>query len=271
MSRIIPYFRQVAVTLQVRSRVPCYIFPPPPLASGLTTPDMQYTYAADGLWTVHNAAFLNDPRIRESYALGVNSGHRICPPGDQHIEWRVYVCCWAATHAMKLASDFVEYGVSTGIVSRAVAHYVDFARARDKRFWLVDTFKGIPLEQANPQERTLADSKNQRHYFDCSEDLRRHFAPYGNVEIVKGRVPDILPSVDADPVAYLHIDMNIAEPEVYALAYFWELMTPGGIIIFDDYASMAHVAQKRALDAMATKLGTAILALPTGQGMLLKA
>jgi len=69
----------------------------------------------------------------------------------------------------------------------------------------------------------------------------------------------------------LNIDMNIAEPEVYALAYFRELLTPGGIIIFDDYASMAHVAQKRALDAMAAKLDAAILALPTGQGMLIKA
>lgn len=78
-------------------------------------------------------------------------------------------------------------------------------------------------------------------------------------------------AVEADPVAYLHIDMNIAEPEIYALAYFWEQLTPGGIIIFDDYASMAHVAQKRALDAMAAKLGAAILALPTGQGMVIKA
>jgi O-methyltransferase len=228
-----------------------------------------YTFAADGLQTVHNAGFLNEARFRESYALGANSGHRICAPEDLHIEWRVYICCWAAQHALKLRGDFVECGVSTGIVSRAVAHYVNFGQ-QQKRYWLIDTFDGIPLQQATAAELPLAQSKNNRHYYDCHQDVKQHFSRYGNVEVIKGRVPEILDTLDIPAVAFLHIDMNIAEPEVQAIRHFWDKLTPGAAVVFDDYASMAHQAQKAALDDFAASRGLAILSLPTGQGLALK-
>jgi hypothetical protein len=232
-------------------------------------PPLRYSYAADGLATVHNADFLQEPRFRESYALGAASGHRICAPEDLHIEWRVYVCCWAACHACHLAGDFVECGVSTGITARAVAHYVDLSRL-DRKLWLFDTFAGIPDDQMQPNEAPLARSKNARHYFDSFELVRGHFAGSPNVHLVRGPVPDTLPTAAIERVAWLHIDMNIVYPEVAASAHFWERLTPGAIVIYDDYASQAHVPQKRALDAFAAERGVRILSLPTGQGLLIK-
>jgi O-methyltransferase len=229
----------------------------------------RWTYSADGFATTHNAAFLVEPSFRAAYQAGVDSGHRICAPKDLHIEWRVYVCCWAAEHALHLSGDFVECGVSTGIVSRAVTRYVDFG-ARQRRFWLIDTFEGIPLDQALPSERKLAESKNQRHYFDCSAEVRAHFASMDNVEVVKGTVPDVLPSLAIDRVAYLHIDMNIAEPEVAAAEHFWDRLVSGGVVVFDDYGSLAHVEQKAALDNFARARSVGILTLPTGQGLLIR-
>lgn len=246
---------------------------PPPSAHAQAAESAEntgaYTFAADGLQTVHNAGFLNDARFRESYALGADSGHRICAPADLHIEWRVYICCWAAQHGLGLRGDFVECGVSTGIVSRAVAHYVNFGQ-QQKRYWLIDTFDGIPLQQASAAELSLAQSKNNRHYYDCHQDVKQHFSRYGNVEVIKGRVPEILDTLDIPAVAFLHIDMNIAEPEVQAIRHFWDKLTPGAAVVFDDYASMAHQEQKAALDNFAASRGFAILSLPTGQGLALK-
>ncbi len=205
----------------------------------------------------------------ECYRLGAESGHRICPPADLHIEWRVQICCWAAWHARRLGGDFVECGVSTGIVSRAVAKYIDFA-THDGTFWLVDTFEGIPLDQASERERPLATSKNNRHYYDCFADVRTHFATYPNIHVVKGRVPDVLPEIGASSISYLHVDMNIAAPEVAATAFFWDRMRTGGVIVFDDYGSTAHRPQKHALDEFARSHKLQIFALPTGQGLLFK-
>jgi hypothetical protein len=51
--------------------------------------------------------------------------------------------------------------------------------------------------------------------------VRRNFAEWPNAVIVQGVVPDILPTISTNQVAFLHIDMNCAYPERAALEYFW--------------------------------------------------
>jgi len=68
-------------------------------------------------------------------------GRATDPNADIHIEWRVYVCCWAAQHACKLPGDFVECGVNTGIFSLAIFNYMDLGA---KRFYLFDTSRAFP-------------------------------------------------------------------------------------------------------------------------------
>jgi len=228
-----------------------------------------YSYNADGLATVHDASFLADPRFREAYRRGAYSGHRICPPEQLNIEWRVYVCCWAAMHAARLPGDCAECGVSTGVVSLAVCHYVAFEKLQ-KTFWLFDTFGGIPEEQVSDAERPLAQSKNRRHYFDSYDLVKDNFSAYPNVRLVRGKLPEVLDAAAPGALAYLHIDMNIAYPEVEASRRLWDRMTRGGVVVYDDYAAPAHAEQKRALDAFAAERGVEILSLPTGQGLLLR-
>lgn len=170
---------------------------------------------------------------------------------------------------MSLPGDYVECGVSTGITSRAVVEYCSFGNS-EKSFYLVDTFSGIPMSQASDEEKALSESKNERHYFDSFSLVQRNFIEYSNVYPVRGTVPDILGALPVEQVAFLHIDMNIAYPEVAALEHFWPLMVPGGIVILDDYGAQAHVPQKRAIDSWSKQSGANVLLLPTGQGMIVR-
>ena len=45
---------------------------------------------------------------------------------------------------------------------------------------------------------------------------------------------------------------------------------PGAIVLLDDYAWATHRAQQIAQDEFAAAHGTAILSLPTGQGLLIR-
>jgi hypothetical protein len=233
------------------------------------------SYDANNLVTWHQSIdFMNDERFLSAYRRGMDSGHQIMrPPGsnlDIHIEWRVAIACWAASHASRIPGDFVECGVNTGIVSLAICEYIKF-NSTLKSFWLFDTFNGIPLEQASELELGLGrDKENIDLYFECYEKTKSNFASFDNVNFVKGRVPDTLSSVSISEVAYLHLDMNIAHPERAAIEFFWPKMPVGAVVLLDDYGWAPYRPQKDTLDEFARNNGVEIMMLPTGQGLLIK-
>jgi O-methyltransferase len=225
-----------------------------------------FSYTDDGLYTMHNADFLNDPRFVHAYRLATATDHGLGK--DLHIEWRVHVCCWAATQALQHEGDFVECGVNSGIYSRAVADYVAF-ETLPRRFFLMDTFAGIPKDQFVTEERGTG--LHERYvYKNQLESVRAQFATYPNVEIVAGRIPETLAAVTPDKVAYLSIDMNAVVPEIAAAEHFWERLVSGAVIVLDDYGFHHHIVQKNAFDAFAKARGVSVMSLPTGQGIIVK-
>jgi hypothetical protein len=224
----------------------------------LSTEDATYNQA--GLITWCSADSLREPRFREAYALGkaTNSWQGL------DVEWRVYVLCWAAARAARLEGDFVECGVNRGGYSRAVVHYIGFEHLA-KRFYLLDTFCGIPDEM-----RSLAATATY-HYDECFDAVRATFRDFANVHLVRGKVPGTLERVPSEKICYLSIDMNCAEPEIAAATFFWNKLVPGAAVVLDDYGcGHWYVRQKEAFDQFAAERGVPLLLLPTGQGLMIK-
>lgn len=228
-------------------------------------------YARDGLYTIHSAGFLRDPGFQAAYARGIRASAGV----DPRFEWRVHVALWAAQTALGVAGDFVECGVNAGFMSSAILHHLNW-NSTGRAYHLIDTFGGPVLDQFSPQEveegrRAIAESALAAGaYVTDIERVRGNFAEWPAVRIHQGAVPEILPAAGITAVAFLHIDMNCAEPERQALEFFWPHLSLGGIILLDDYAYYGHGIQKAAIDATASALGCSILSLPTGQGMISK-
>ena len=229
----------------------------------------QITYNQDGLATQHSTEFLRDPRFQEAYRIGMENGR----PGTR-IEWRVHVALWCATHGLELEGDFVECGVHTGILSGAVMAWLGFERQATRRFYLFDTWAGIPAEQVSEEERRMGVLDMNAKYQDGDAThaaVVKKFSRWPNAVIVRGRVPETLAALrDARAIAYCSIDMNVAAAEMAAIDILWPRMVPGACLLLDDYGWAAHANQKKAWDAWAARTGVMILALPTGQGLVLK-
>ena len=236
--------------------------------------DAAPVYAQDGMRLYDKSIdFLSDPAFVHAYQAGMNSGHHICrkrgSDADIHNEYRVYICCWAARSGLRLHGDFVECGVNTGITSLAICDLLGFGGV-GKRFYLFDTYKGIPLEQASAIERPQKVRENHDFYEECFELAKRNFAPWPNCVLVRGRVPETLSRESIDAVSYLHLDMNIAAPEIAAIEYFWPRLATGALVVLDDYAFVAYRPQKDAMDSWASRARVPIATLPTGQGLIVK-
>ena len=228
-------------------------------------------YARDSLFTANTDHFLDDPDFQAAYARGVKASGGV----DPQMEWRVHVALWAARIAVRVPGDFVECGVNAGFVSSAIMQRLDW-QSIEKRFHLIDTFSGPVLTQYSGEEiergrlRVAEDAMAKGAYVTDLQRVRANYAEWPNVEIVRGVVPEVLPSLRLETVAFLHIDMNCAYPERAALEYFWDRLSPGAVVLLDDYAYFGCDGIAHAIDLAAAVLGAEVLSLPTGQGLILR-
>jgi hypothetical protein len=217
------------------------------------------TFAGDMLITFdRNMSFFDDARFMEAF-----DGNAINPV-EKTLIWRLHVLCWCALNGLRAEGDFVECGVFQGFSTAVAARYLDFG-SRDKQWYLYDTFSGIPPDQLDPGVPRLPDYEEAGLYEAC----RQRFSGYRNVHVIRGRVPEVLRERAPEKVAFMHIDMNSAAAELSAIEFFWERMSPGAVILLDDYGWRGYRAQKLVEDPYFAARGRRVLELPTGQGLVL--
>ena len=228
-------------------------------------------YARDGLFTMNNDHFRHDEAFRAAYARGVEASNGF----DPKMEWRVHVALWAASTALRAPGDFVECGVNAGFMSSAIMRSLDWRRS-GRQFYLIDTFSGPVLAQYSQREIERGRAAHAESaiaagsYVTDLERVRANFSEWPNAVVVQGTVPDILDKVSVGEVAFLHLDMNCALPEKAAIKFFWDRLSPGGVVLLDDYAYFGNETQAEAMDDVSARLGFRVLSLPTGQGLIVK-
>jgi len=218
------------------------------------------TFAADMLITFdRNQGFLDDPDFMHAFNTIARS------PTEKSLLWRLHVFCWCARNGLRRDGDFVECGVFEGFSVAVAAQLLDFAHT-PRRWYLYDTFAGIPPDQigtGHVSPQAYADP----HLFGRVET---RFERYRNIDVIQGRVPEVLAEVAPQRIAFLHLDMNSAQAEVGALECLYDRVVDGGLILLDDYGWLTYREQKVAEDLFFGRCGVPVLELPTGQGLVVK-
>jgi hypothetical protein len=218
-----------------------------------------YMFAGDMLITFdRNMSFFEDARFMQAFQSAALTEL------ERTLIWRVHVLCWCAQLGLRRAGDFVECGVFRGFFTAVAARYLDFG-SRDRHWYLYDTFTGIPADQLDPGHENPAVFQETGLYEAC----RERFAGYANVDVVRGRIPEVLRERAPEKVAFLHLDLNSAAAETGALEFFWERLAPGAPVLLDDYGWRAYRAQKLAEDPFFAARDRQVLELPTGQGLVI--
>jgi hypothetical protein len=213
---------------------------------------------ADMLVALHkNMGFLEDPRFVGAFDPVVETEQ------EESLAWRLHTLCWAAQHALHVPGDFVECGVYRGFSSAVVARFVDFG-ACDRTWFLYDAFGDTG--SAAPAAASAAALSSKADFVKAAA----RFATFPNMRIVQGLVPQIFESAVPETISYLHLDLNAADAELGALEILFDRVSPGGIVVLDDYGWLSYRAQKLAEDKFMAARDYSILELPTGQGLVFK-
>ena len=166
---------------------------------------------------------------------------------------RMYAVHQAAGHVARagIAGDYVECGVWRGGSSMMAALTFKQAGDRERTMWLYDTFEGMP-------EPTLEDAPNAIEGADVHDEWARNeaadhndwcYAPLDEVranmrsvgvdgdrlQLVKGKVEETIPATIPERIALLRLDTDWYESTKHELDHLYPLLSPGGVLIIDDY------------------------------------
>jgi O-methyltransferase len=120
-----------------------------------------------------------------------------------------------------------EVGVYKGTTSRFILRCAPL-----RTLYLFDTFEGFPIEDREPQN--FGDGR----FRDTSEEhVRLALGNALNVQIRKGRFPATTAGLEAERFALVLLDLDVFNPTLAGLEFFYPRISRGGYVFVHDYNS----------------------------------
>lgn len=225
---------------------------------------MNKKYCADGLQTDHYVPFCKDSIFNMAYAKAIAP----LDASKVDVKYRGYIIQWAVSHVRELSGDFVECGTYNAKAATLILNLEDFHEQK-RIFHLFDTFSGIPPDNLTMREINLS---YEGQYGDVTiDELKQKLIDYLDVvKFYQGVIPYTLSLFDGKKLSFIHMDLNASYATLKALEFFYPLLQPNGIILFDDYGWDGYEDQRDIIDGFFEDKAERLLVLPTGQAMIIK-
>ena len=182
---------------------------------------------------------------------------------DNRVAWLRNFAGYAA--AQNLAGSVAECGVCMGEFSYYINKYFP-----DKSLYLFDTFSGFD-EQDLCAERSL----NNDRFLDGMFNNKDLFAA-ANEQIVlarmqhqekcilrKGYFPETAEGIE-DQFCFVNLDMDLYQPMLAGLRFFYSKMCPGGVILMHDYFHPELPGVKQAVEEFEKETQITLCKVPIG-------
>jgi len=143
----------------------------------------------------------------------------------------------------KVPGEFAECGVFQGKTAQLFFNF----KSPEKTLYLFDTFTGFTeADREAEKEQGMGRDPGRGHVNTSADRVRAEvskpilsFNPKSapeSVVVVEGEVEKTLNSVSSHQFSFVHLDMDLYAPTKFALNFFREKMSPGGVILLHDYA-----------------------------------
>jgi len=171
----------------------------------------------------------------------------------------------------------IECGCYRGLSSYMMCHHYkkvspDFV---GNEFVILDSFEG--LSKPNSKDALEVGRDGSEKFFVGEgffatpvEHVKLALSEFPQIEYVKGWVPEILYKMPLRKYKFVHIDLDLYEPILGALEYFYPLLVTNATIVIDDYGSLYWPGAKKAVEEFCLKNKLRFLSITSGQGVIIK-
>jgi len=176
-----------------------------------------------------------------------------------HVETRkIWLADFAKTiYARNIIGNVAEAGVFRGDFAKHIN-----ATFPDKTLYLFDTFEGFPAQDVEKEELP---SNSKAGYYDATNEelVLNKLQHKEKVIIKKGYFPETAQGIN-DKFCFVNLDLDLYQPTLEGLRFFWDKMSEGGIILIHDYFGIDFPNVKTAVADFEKELGKFLPMLPIG-------
>ena len=142
----------------------------------------------------------------------------------------------------------------------------------ERTLYLFDTFEGFSDKDLEYDINSFSAFKNGSFTTNpfsgepadsVIEVIKNRMSYPEKLEIHKGHFPECAGNIE-DKFCFVNLDMDLYQPQLDGLRYFWNKMEPGGIILLHDYYHPELPGVKMAVMDFEKELGEMLLKFPIG-------
>ncbi|MBW7876006.1 MAG: class I SAM-dependent methyltransferase [Candidatus Cloacimonetes bacterium] len=174
---------------------------------------------------------------------------------------------FALSQLMRLVSGVEGDTSECGVYNGGSSYIILLGTAgTNKIHYLFDSYEGL----SSPGDKdgkywTPGDlNYSESSVIDNLKEFSGRFVSY------KGWIPDRFNEISERRFSFVHIDVDLYEPTLNSLEFFYERMNPGGIILIDDYGFQTCPGATEAVDRFLETMPEKPVMLPSGGAFILK-
>ena len=181
--------------------------------------------------------------------------------------------------AHQVPGDIVECGVWRGGSMQTAALALIEAGDTSRTLHLFDTFEGMtePTEKdvrfdgVTAEHLLATQSKDTKTWAIASfDDVKQGMSeidyPQDQIVYHRGRVEDTIPAEAPEKIAILRLDTDWYESTKHELEHLYDRLSPGGVLIIDDYGYF--MGSRMATDEFLKATGERLLLIPINSGRI---
>jgi O-methyltransferase len=183
-------------------------------------------------------------------------------------EQRCYELWHLVAQVAELEGDILEVGVWRGGTGAVLAKRAQL-EGLDAKVYLCDTFQGVV--KAGPKDSVYVGGEHSDVTSGSVERLLRAMG-LDNVELLVGVFPDETgPLMPADRgIRLCHIDVDVYRSAKDVLAWVWDRLSPGGVVVFDDFGFPECEGVTKLVNEEASKPDRLVVQNLNGHGIMVK-
>jgi O-methyltransferase len=161
-----------------------------------------------------------------------------------------------------ISGDCAELGVFRGYFAQKIQEFMP-----NRKLLLFDTFEGFDLRDIQV-EKSL--SPNSAHDdFSCTDiaKILTIFSDPNKLEIRKGFFPETARENDG-PFAFVSLDVDLYQPTLEGLKFFYPRLSPGGVMLVHDYNNSRYPVVSKAVHEFFDG-GVGFIPIPDKNGSIL--